>query len=56
MIARYQGTSADGALAAFVIDGTGVEVAVTGPPGVSSDPSQQVANMITSVSAETEGR
>jgi hypothetical protein len=56
VIARYRGTSADGALAAFVIDGTGVEVVVTGPPGVSRDPSQQVAAMITSVGAETEGR
>lgn len=50
VIARYQGTSADGALAAFVIEGTGVEVVVTGPSEVPATPARQVAGMITSVS------
>jgi hypothetical protein len=54
VIARYQGTSADGVLAAFVIHGTGVEVVVTGPSDLPREPSQPVASMITSVGAEAE--
>jgi hypothetical protein len=45
---RYRTTSADGAIAAYVIDGTGVAMFVTGPPNIANGPSQQVATMITS--------
>jgi hypothetical protein len=51
VIARYRGTSADGAIAAFVIDGTGVEVVVTGPPEVPDNPSQAIAQMIASITS-----
>ncbi|BCB88283.1 hypothetical protein [Phytohabitans suffuscus] len=56
VIARYRGTSADGALAAFVVNGTGVEFAVTGPPNMSHGLTPQVTEMITSVGAGPEGR
>jgi hypothetical protein len=56
VIARYQGTSSNGALATFVIGGTGVEVVVTGPPKLPTDPAQVASGMITSISAEPAGR
>ncbi|MGH3461323.1 MAG: hypothetical protein ACRDP9_07585 [Kribbellaceae bacterium] len=52
VIARYRGTSSDGAIAAFVVDGTGVEVVVTGPPDVPGDPSAAIAGMIAGIAPE----
>ncbi|BCB73820.1 hypothetical protein GCM10022251_13550 [Phytohabitans flavus] len=56
VIARYRGTSSDGALAAFVIQGTGVEAVVTGPPGATQGPAQQINSMFTSIGAEPGGQ
>ncbi|MGW0172459.1 hypothetical protein ACWDUM_01305 [Rhodococcus sp. NPDC003322] len=54
-MSRYRSASADGAIAAFVIDGTGVEVVVTGPIETTGNPASEVAGMITSVSADNRG-
>lgn len=49
VMARFAGPSYDGALAAFVFDGTGVQVVATGPADTERLPAEQVAQMITSI-------
>ncbi|MFF5296056.1 hypothetical protein [Paractinoplanes globisporus] len=49
VLARYDGNGSIGAIAAFVLDGTGVEIVVQGPPTVDDILSPAVADMITSV-------
>jgi hypothetical protein len=47
--ARYRSSDEDGLIAAFVIDGTGVEVTVTGPADVPTHPEEQVAAMLANI-------
>jgi hypothetical protein len=49
VFARYDGNGSIGAVAAFVLDGTGVEIVVQGPPTVQDAVPPAVAAMITSV-------
>ncbi|MFC8047796.1 hypothetical protein [Nocardia sp. NPDC057353] len=55
VMSRYRSVSADGAIAAFVIDGTGVEVVVTGPVETTGLAATEVAGMITSIAADNRG-
>ena len=55
VMSRYRSVSADGAIAAFVIDGTGVEVVVTGPVETTGIAATEVAGMITSIAADNRG-
>jgi hypothetical protein len=47
--ARFDGTNADGLIAAFVFGETGVEIQAVGPQAVSGDTAQEVSSMIQSV-------
>lgn len=49
VLARYDGNGSIGAIAAFVLDGTGVEIVVQGPSTVADAVPPAVADMITSV-------
>lgn len=49
MAVRYHSTSAEGVLAAFVRDGSGVEIVVSGPVGLSTADVRDVATMIDSL-------
>jgi hypothetical protein len=49
VFARYDGNGSIGAIAAFVFDGTGVEIVVQGPPTVEDSVPPAVAAMISSV-------
>lgn len=55
VLQTVRGTNLDGLIAAFVIDGAGVEVTVVGPPAAPGDPSRAVVDMLTSVRAGAEG-
>lgn len=55
VMSRYRSASADGAVAAFVIGETGVEVVITGPTETTGHPATEVATMLTSVSADNRG-
>ncbi|MBB5868805.1 hypothetical protein F4553_002184 [Allocatelliglobosispora scoriae] len=50
VIAQYSGSSSDGALAAFVVDGVGIEAVITGPPNAGRAQTEQAARMILSIS------
>ena len=54
VIARYAGPRFDGALAAFVIDGRGVQVTAVGPADTEQQQAEQIARMITSIRAAEE--
>ncbi|MFD0094694.1 hypothetical protein ACFVHA_28960, partial [Bacillus cereus] len=56
VISRYRSTTADGAIAAYVIDGTGVEVVVSGPVQTTGTAPAEVAAMITSIAADSRGQ
>jgi hypothetical protein len=49
VVSRFRGTSSDGAIAAFVIHGTGVKVVVTGPPRADRDPAHEIDDMLASI-------
>ncbi|MGW5310631.1 hypothetical protein [Nocardia thailandica] len=49
MITRYAAANTDGVLAAFVLDGTGIEVVAVGPAEPGQDVLGQVAEMIASI-------
>ncbi|MGW5571119.1 hypothetical protein ACWEVD_07925 [Nocardia thailandica] len=49
MITRYAAATTDGVLAAFVLDGTGIEVVAVGPAEPGQDVLGQVAEMIASI-------
>ncbi|MFD6397416.1 hypothetical protein [Nocardia sp. NPDC060249] len=49
VITRYAATGVDGVLAAFVLDGTGIEVVAVGPAQPGHDILGQVADMIASI-------
>lgn len=49
---RYTGTKTDGLEAAFVVDGTGVRVVLTGPPGQLEGKGEEVGTMIASISQQ----
>ncbi|GAF44200.1 hypothetical protein [Rhodococcus wratislaviensis] len=53
VIAGFSGTHSDGVIAAFVLDGRGVEVVATGPAEVSGDTTVTIARMITSIGHRT---
>ena len=56
LLTRYGGVGTDGVLAAYLHDGTGVEVTSTGPADTDQDVAVQVSAMILSVEfAEEEG-
>lgn len=54
VIESYTGTATEGIVAAFVIDGVGIEITAVGPPGAVEDQVRDVATMIDSIST-TEG-
>lgn len=54
VLKRYTGTKTDGLLAAFVVDGTGVQVVLAGPPGELDEPAADVGRMIASITHESE--
>ena len=49
VIADYKSSNADGLIAAFVFDGTGVEIQILGPGAVANGVSQDTAAMLQSV-------
>ncbi|MGN2639165.1 hypothetical protein ACTD5D_23970 [Nocardia takedensis] len=49
LLTKYGATGADGVLAAYVIDGTGVEIVAVGPPEPAQDLLTEVGRMIASV-------
>ena len=54
--ARFSSAKSDGAIAAFVSDGLGIEVIVTGPPGdVAEQPAQDIAAMLNSIAISPKG-
>jgi hypothetical protein len=62
VLSQYTGTRSDGALAAFVQDGVGVQVVSTGPTNTDREVTEEVARMIVSLrfdpdpaAAQTEG-
>jgi hypothetical protein len=54
VMARFAGPSSDGALAAFVFDGTGVQVIATGPADTERQQAEQVARMIATIRSSEE--
>ncbi|MFE3544285.1 hypothetical protein ACFXK0_15080 [Nocardia sp. NPDC059177] len=56
LIVHYSSADTDGALAAFVIDGHGVQVVATGPIDSPPQAATDVAAMLTSVAADREGQ
>ncbi|MGW0041251.1 hypothetical protein [Rhodococcus sp. NPDC003348] len=55
LVARYAGPKLDGALAAFVVEGRGIEVVAVGPPDTEHHQAEQIAQMISSIRHTEEG-
>lgn len=53
VISRFSSSTADGVIAAFVFDGTGVEVVATGPAEVDHRIPEDIARMIVSIDDRT---
>lgn len=56
VIESYTGTATEGIVAAFVIDGVGIEITAVGPSGTVEEQVREVATMIDSISSNEEGR
>lgn len=56
MIESYTGTATEGIVAAFVIDGVGIEVTAVGPSGAVEEQVREVATMIDSITSDEAGR
>ena len=54
MVARVGSETTDGLIATYVIDGTGVEVTVTGPAQLANPPTREVAAMLASIAQAEE--
>ena len=54
VVARVGSETTDGLIATYVIDGTGVEVMVTGPAELANPPTREVATMLASIAQAEE--
>ncbi|EME19382.1 hypothetical protein [Rhodococcus triatomae] len=55
VIARFSNPQIDGVIAAFVVDGTGIQVIGTAPLDYDESDVEELASMITSINVRTEG-
>jgi hypothetical protein len=55
VLSPFRSAASDGVAAAFVIDGTGVKVVMTGSPAANGDSSPEIEDMLTSIRSGSAG-